>query len=855
MYRLASLYLVASGIAALTYQVTWVRLLGLSMGSASASVSTVLAAFFMGLALGSLLAPRLTRSGVNSLKVYLWLEVAMGLSGLALLPILLNLDELMAMVPELGRALPTKFVITLALLAIPTICMGATFPVMATLLVRRNADVGQRLGELYSLNTLGAALGAGLAGFVFIPNLGLDGAIFLAAGINLSIALSGLKLSRTFTLPPHEADPTTQAPQESGKGNFAALIVLAATGGVSIATEVAWTKYLGIFTGTTVFGFAAMLTIFLFGIATGSWSVRRYLNALKEPFAWLAAGLALACAALFYTLAGLTYLPNLYESVNAGGNSAIVREWLKYGIIFVLLFPATFLFGALFPLNLALYCGSLGGVRSGVSRAYAVNTLASIIGSVAAGFFLIPQFGTHAVLSGAAWILLATAAIVSLQKMAPRRRMALASLMTVTAAGATQVPTLDFKNYIGSVRYEFDKDAAKSKPDFLFLKEGRISVISMVSYDGKKAKLQANGLNESVIDLKDRYNTLPAETMLAYMPYFLHPQPKSAFVLGYGGGITTQAFTDTDIESIRVVELEPAVVDAGRSLANGPARALADPRVRLDFDDARITLLLEKTKYDLIASQPSHPWLAGAASVFTKEFFQIVNSRLKQDGIYSQWINLFRMDVTTLRSLMRAFYDVFPYGMVIAEMETGDLILIGSAHALHFDPARVEPRISREAIARTLSHKEIYTAMDVIWYFCLSREQAVKFAGDAEPNTDTNILSEIRLSALRDIPTDAENPYDALKDAYSFDFTGYLPKEGLAQNLFEAGRRFIEWEYPKVARMILPRLEALDPRLARELLHHTLWQEHNYPAATKLFSEHKDWSDTTRLRQSLLEKE
>lgn len=852
MYRLASFYLIASGIAALTYQVTWVRLLGLSMGSASASVSTVLAAFFLGLALGSLLAPRLTRSGVNSLKVFLWLEAAMGVSGLALLPILLNLDTLMAWVPELGRALPTKFFVTLALLAVPTICMGATFPVMAALLVRREHEVGRRLGELYSLNTLGAALGAGLAGFVFIPNLGLNGAIYLAAGINLSIALSGMLLGRHLGLPPHEADPTRPSHAAPIQGNFAALVVLAATGGVSIATEVAWTKYLGIFTGTTVFGFAAMLSIFLFGIATGSWAIRRHVHRFRAPMVWLAAGLIATCAALFYTLAGLSYLPDLYQSVNSGDQSALTREWIKYGIVFLLLFPATFLFGALFPLNLALYCGNLGGIRAGVSRAYAVNTLASISGSVAAGFFLIPEYGTDAVLRGAAWILLGTAAFITLQKIATRERLALAGFITMTAVAASLVPTLNFQSYIASVRYEFDRDAAKTEPKFLALHEGRVSVISLVTYDGIKAKLQANGLNESVIDMTDRYNTLAAESMLAYMPYFLHPNPQSAFVLGFGGGVTTQAFTNTDVKSIRVVELEPAVVQAGRALPDGPISALKDPRVKLDFDDARATLLLEKTQYDLIASQPSHPWLAGAANVFTKEFFTIVRSRLNPDGIYSQWINLFRMDVTTLRSLMKAFYDVFPYGMVIAEMETGDLIFIGSQQALHFDPVRIEPKFKRENITRTLGYKEIYSPMDLVWYFSLSREQAVQFAGDAVPNTDTNIISEIRLSGLRDIPTGNENPYTALKEAYSFDFVGYLSEENRAQNLFEFGKRFIDWKYPSVAWKILPKLKVLDQKLARELTHHALWQEHNYPAASQIFAENPEWSDATRQRQGFL---
>ena len=142
MLKLAALFLLLSGIASLTYQVVWVRLLGLSMGSTSASISTVLAAFFLGLALGSYLAERITRNRINSLKPYIVLEIIIGLAGLILLPILLNLDAIMAATPALGATIPMKFAVTVVLLLIPTVCMGATFPVMASILIRRQDEVG-----------------------------------------------------------------------------------------------------------------------------------------------------------------------------------------------------------------------------------------------------------------------------------------------------------------------------------------------------------------------------------------------------------------------------------------------------------------------------------------------------------------------------------------------------------------------------------------------------------------------------------------------------------------------------------------------------------------------------------------
>ena len=206
IFRIAASFLLLSGIASLTYQVAWVRLLGLSMGSTSASISTVLAAFFLGLALGSYLAERITRNRINSLRVYLFLEIVIGICGLMMLPILLNLDSIVAGFPVLGSSLGMKFAVAMLLLTLPTICMGATFPVMASILVRRQSEVGLRVSQLYSLNTAGAVLGAAMAGFVFIPTWGLDGAVYIAFAINVFIVVVGFYLNRNIALPPLEAD-------------------------------------------------------------------------------------------------------------------------------------------------------------------------------------------------------------------------------------------------------------------------------------------------------------------------------------------------------------------------------------------------------------------------------------------------------------------------------------------------------------------------------------------------------------------------------------------------------------------------------------------------------------------------
>ncbi len=858
MSRLIPLFLLLSGIASLTYQVTWVRLLGHSMGSTSAAISTVLAAFFLGLALGSYSAEKITRNRINDLRVYIVLELVIGLSGLLLLPVLLNLDSVMAQLPAFGSTLTAKFLIAMILLAVPTICMGATFPVIAAILIRKSTDIGGGLSALYSTNTAGAVLGAGLSGFVFIPQWGLDGAIYIAFALNMVIAALAWGLNRNLSLLPLEPESSVDAHVDHrpvmpvARLPGAALVVLFCTGLVAIASEVGWTKYLGIFTGTTIYGFAAILTVFLIGIASGSWWIKSRLESLRTPHVWLSAGLVALGLALLLTRAGLSVVPNIYSGVNYLDAPAPVIYAVKYLVVFLLLIVPTFLFGALFPLNLKLYCVDLRGVRTRVGRAYAINTLASIIGAILAGFYFIPQFGTDTLLTCGALLILALP-VLFLPVPAPGRSGAvLAASASVVVVGLNWlVPHIDYKTMISSVAYKYDDDVkAGRKPEFIFLQEGKAGVISAVSYDGRLAKLQNNGLNESMVDMKDPTHARLVEQLLSLIPYFLHENPHSAFIVGFGGGVTTRALTHTDLESIRVVELEPAIVDAGRAIVKGEIPALQDPRVHLEFNDARNTLLLDPTRYDIVAAQASHPWLAGAANVFTKEFFELVRTRLNPGGIYGQWVNLFNMDATTLRAIFKAFFTVFPEGVTFSNLTTGDFMLFGSDRPLTFDYSRIAARMDHPDIKAALEHYELRTPEDLISYLALSRREALgTTTPDGPMNSDTNILSEVRLARLIDVPQGEENPYDLITGTFKFDITPYLKPEQAAQQIFDVGLVFIRWEDMVSARHAVGQLKGLDASLSRALDYEVLSFEEKRDAANKLYAAHQQWPDRIHRKQ------
>lgn len=855
MFYFSAGFLVLSGFASLTYQVTWVRLIGLSLGSTSASISTVLAAFFFGLALGSFLAERLMRNRINSLLPYALLETVIGLSGLALLPILLNLDGVMALFPALGTELWLKFLTAAGLLIIPTTAMGATFPVMAAVLIRTQQNVGTRISQLYGFNTFGAVLGAGLSGFVLIPAWGLDGTIYAAAALNAIVAIGAIILNSVSSPTRVTAEPTPEPEHHAIAGStgidsgvrWRAAATLFATGFASVAVQVGWTKYLVMFTGSTIYGLSAILTVFLAGIAVGSWAIGSFVDRIRRPQLFIGVGLLALAATLVLARAGLTLLPPIQTAMNTLETSGTTDNLIRLAIVLLLIFPPTFVFGMLFPLNLKLYCGDVQGVRTRLGEAYALNTLASIAGAVAAGFWIIPVFGTDVLLTATAFAIALLPLIWTKDAQRLSQRLAVPVLVLVVLAGNQWMAHLDFKALVASVGYDVNSREGRAG-NFLFLKEGKAGVIALVTYDGESARLQNNGLNESEIDLQDSQSLLTSEALLALVPYLLRPDAKSAFMLGYGGGISTKALTLTDLEKIDVVELEPAVVEAVQTVENGPALALDDPRVSLEFNDARNSLLVQPTTYDLIVSQPSHPWLSGSANVFTQDFWSVAKNRLNGGGVFSQWVNLFRMDTTTLKSLLQAFYAVFPEGLVLANSYTNDLILIGSTAPLSFDYEKVDEILARPAIRESLASNGIESTQDILWYFSMSRDEVIKGVGDAVPNRDTNILSEVRLSALTGEVSGAENPYQFIADNAYFDVTPYIGSD--PERLASLSTYFVGWQRYDQAELVDAQLTKIDPLQGSVAEHRRFVAMDNVAAATSLYNTRSDWPQETRILQA-----
>jgi spermidine synthase len=824
--------------------------MGLTMGSTSGAVATVIAAFFGGMALGSALADRFGRGALPTLNAYVVLELIIAVCGLLSLPLLLNLDHVMAALPAGGTSLAAKFGVGFLALALPTTAMGATFPVMAAALIRDDRDLAPRMSQFYALNTAGAAIGAWVSGFVLIPKLGLDGAIYAAAVLNLAAAALGWQLRRQL---PKKAVKSQESP---AKGELSkskrrasnapqqrttltpegppvapqfALLVLSTTGLVSIANEVAWTKYLAVFTGSTIYGFSAILVAFLIGIAAGS-ALSRFVQAEWAPsIQWLGIGMFALAASLVIARTGLSYLPMIDYQIRVGDVSGLdhpeAMDRFRYLIILLILLAPTLVLGAIFPASLSLWCGDAEHVPGRVGRGYAVNTAGGILGSLLAGFWLIPKFGSD-------WILAASVTAVAMIGLAgcvvgttSTRRVRLVVVGAVLTTTPVWTPGLNYERLLSSA---FNLPGARIEtrgdPEFLYLQEGKVAVVSLVRWpkeDPNTAFLHSNSLREAKLPLDASAAPPQAEVFLGTFPVLMHRNPKSMFIVGFGGGNTLRAALGTNVAEVRIVELEPAMVDAVRSYRGGEVPALEDPRTTLLVGDARNVLLVDDRKYDVIASQPSHPWVAGAGNLFTREFFEIARSRLNPGGIHSQWVSLFGLDATSLQSILRAFYGTYSHGFCLVLKNSGDLLMFGSNQPVAVDFGAVSLGLRSVETHAWFDSWQVTSAEAVLWYFALSREGALSAAGDTPANSDTSMITEVRGGSGREPkPEDPTSPYRLLDDAFQFDVIDVLTPATAADNLELMTRTFAAWNLSGAqqrAEYALKQLATLDYRRARDL--------------------------------------
>ena len=715
---LIALLLFGSGFCALLYETTWLREFRLVFGASTAASAVVIGVFMAGVGLGGVFLGRISETRGRPLAFYGKLELIIaGTAALSPLLILaarylyVALGGSEAMGPAMGTAL--RLILAAIIIGTPTFAMGGTLPAAARAAVSSEDLQRRAVGLLYGANTLGAVTGAAIGTFYCFETFGNRLTLWMAAALNVSIAMTALYVSKS-----QEFVGDSNLPKEFGKKECqtqaSPAFVFTAAGLVGFSfflMELVWYRMLGPLLGGSTFSFGLILAVALLGIGLGGAAYA--LLGLRHAASLHFFAVTCAAEALFiaipYALGDrIAMVAMLLRPLGTLGFYGHVVAWTA--LCLVVIFPAAFVAGVQFPVLIALVGKGRKNVGSQTGYAYASNTAGALIGSLAGGFGFIPLFSAPGVwrivtvlLAALALIAVVLAALESkrwLQAIAPVVSVLVALLM-LRAAGPTafwrhgQIGVGRVTKYQGSPN-EMRDLANGIRRSIAWEADGRESSVALGKADSFAFII--NGRTDG--NAKGDAGT---QIMSGIIGAALHPNAAKAMVVGLGTGSTAGWLAAVpNIQRVDVVELEPAVLKVAENCAPINRDALHNPKLHITIGDARETLLTTREKYDIVVSEPSNPYRAGVAGLFTREYYQSIDRCLQPGGMFFQWVQAYDIDDRT----MQIFYSTL--GSVFANIEswqteTGDLLLLGSHEAVHYDANALRTRLAEEPFKSALS--------------------------------------------------------------------------------------------------------------------------------------------------------
>jgi spermidine synthase len=670
------------------------------------------------------------------------------------------------------------------LLCVPVICMGATLPILCRFYVTRLSHLGTNTGRLYGLNTIGAALGALVCGFWLINLLGVWGTLILAVLINTLIGILCIFASRRVEKPSVRSNAAAvnmenvsqsgsehSGPQKHPGAVIGALVIFAVSGFCSMAYEVIWAKLLGLIVGPTTYSFTIVLVTFILGLALGS-----------MIFGWLGdrTGKSLWILMITQVLAALSAL-GISQIM---GNSQFLFAKLifhyqepfallsisKAAVLFLFMIIPTLCLGATFPLVGKIYTRSISGVGRSIGFAYAINTVGAVLGAFCAGFVLIPLVGKENGLSLVVALQLITTLLIAsiillkdrrgLLKLIPLAGPALAGLILCFYLPQWDRHSLSLGKYhrFSDIKTELRdrdwKEALLHGPDILAGSDSGELVFYGDGIGGFTTVLKyPNPISEDsyllAISGKPDASTqadLSTQTISAHFPMLFHRDPKKVMVLGLASGITAGEVLYYPVEQLDVIDISEQVVSASDFFIPWNNNVLSDPRTNLIIQDGRAHLNLTRQSYDVIISEPSNPWMAGLASLFTHDFFTLARDRLAEDGIFLQFMHSYQMDWPTFALVGRSFVKVFPNSLMLVTAPSthgSDFLLVGFKGSKGLNTAYAEQKISYTGRSKNISLSD-----PRLLYRLIVSEDLERLFGPGPINTDRRPLLEFSAPKL-----------------------------------------------------------------------------------------------------------
>jgi predicted membrane-bound spermidine synthase len=704
---------VISGFAALVYQVLFSKTLALTFGSTATATYTVLATYMGGMALGAWLGGRLAQGRWDALRLYALCEVGIGAYCLATPVIFHGIQALYValaggIAPDASVLTPLRVALGVGALMVPTVLMGMTLPILARFFESRAATLGTSVALLYGANTVGAALGALLAGYLIIPVLGVWKTTLTAAGLNFVVVWLALRLRARAQgqLPEAEAavaaSPGLNGTDERRLGHIA-LVTLAVGGVVTLALEVNYVHLLAVVAGNSVYAFSLMLFAFLLGLGAGAEIARRLLRlglSLPLTLAWLQFALAAVILAGVYLWEGL---PNYFDSF-AGyplhyGFGA--REVVRGLVCLVAMFPPALVIGALYPV--AMECvGRASPARpiAALGRAAALNTAGNIVGVLAAGFWLLPSLGALRSVQLLAVMCLGLGLFAIAWSKLKWKPLVWAPAALVAILLLAQPRSFDYSALASGANVYFYSQQRGRVIDHAESVDGGLTTVaeSIHPQRGRVLTLLTNGKFQGN---NDTAGEMPAQVGVALSPLLHTDSRNRALVIGFGTGVSARTLHAAGFAELDVVDLSADIVRlAHEHFGDANDYVIAKPGVNTFITDGRNFLMLRRRTYDVISLEISSIWFAGAASLYNREFYELVKRRLADGGVLQQWVQLHHIQPSDILYILGSVRTEFRYVWLYLIGGQGMIIAANDARAAT-RPAYLE-RIDRSPALRPL---------------------------------------------------------------------------------------------------------------------------------------------------------
>ena len=710
--------MILSGAAGLVYEVAWARMLGVFLGATAHAHAVVLAGFLGGLAAGNALFGRIVdRRPHQALLIYAMLEAAIGLYGL-FSPLVQGAFEA-TYVGIAGGAEPgpglfvLKLTAAAAFVVLPTMAMGGTIPSLTRFLVRDVDQVGTTVARLYLVNTIGAALGCFLAGMMLIPSLGVVATVRIAAVVNLLIAGVTWMVHIRVRVPAVDDEEAPSVSASSGRSSILAAVLV--MGVATLTLEVSWTRIFAMVFGSSAQAFTLMLTAFIAGIAVGSAFAPRLLARFRGREADLLGLLLLASACVLVLQMPLyEYLPywqfKIAHSLERRPHVYPVYLAAQALVAFGWMMPLTIATGAVLPVAAHIYTRRVDAAGRSVGRLFAANTIGNVIGPLLATFLLFPLVGVQrAVGVGVLGLALSAAIIVRAFGSRYTRHVVILGAI-VTVIGTTWPrwePSLmhagGFRRWTlphGATFAEFRESRLNSRP--VFEHESATDSVVVLETRDHQFFMKVNGKTDAS-DAED----LPTQRLVAHIPLLLHRAwtdraERDVYVVGLGSGVTVGSASIHPGVNVRAVEISEGVLRASTFFNHVNRDVHSLDNVTIHHGDAREFLERSDGPWDVVINQPSNPWIAGNAALFSREFYLSAREKLAEDGIFAQWMHVYAMDDETVRIVMNTFGSVFPH-VTLWWPQGVDLLLIGSTRPVELDFDVLEEALREPVLAEEMA--------------------------------------------------------------------------------------------------------------------------------------------------------